>query len=284
MRLLNNTIVRIIVGIIGIPIVIGAAILGNYYFLALCVLFSFFCMNEFYNLFEKPVNKNTWIGGLIGGFSWHKAVFLLISSLIVVSFYYEHFNFVLILYFIMFMYLILDEVIKTVKHFEAIGTWMLSIVYISTPFGLLSLMATTKFTNLFDANYAIICLVLVWVSDSFAFFGGKLFGRHKLIESISPKKTWEGSIIGFTFTVIASVVIWKFFHSDQLLIDFLIIGIITGLFAQIGDLFESYLKRSVQVKDSSNIIPGHGGVLDRFDSILFVVPAVYIYIYLRSTM
>jgi phosphatidate cytidylyltransferase len=87
----------------------------------------------------------------------------------------------------MFVFLIIDEVFKSVKHFEAIGTWMLSIVYISTPFGLLSLMDTSKFVDLFDANYAIICLVLVWISDSFAFFGGKLFGRHKLIDH-QPKK------------------------------------------------------------------------------------------------
>jgi len=281
---LSNTVVRIIVGVIGIPIIILAAIPGNYYFLSLCVLFAFFCMNEFYNLFEKPVNSNSWLAGLIGGISLHKTVFLLISSLIVVSFFYEHINFVLILYFIMFVYLIVDEVFKTVKHFEAIGTWMLSIVYISTPFGLLSLMDSSKFIDLFDANYAIICLVLVWVSDSFAFFGGKLFGRHKLIESISPKKTWEGSIIGFSFTVVTSVLIWRFFYPNGQLIHFLSIGLIAGVFAQIGDLFESYLKRIVKVKDSSNIIPGHGGVLDRFDSILFVVPAVYIYIYLRSTM
>ena len=281
---MSNTVVRIIVGVIGIPIIILAAIPGNYYFLSLCVLFAFFCMNEFYNLFEKPVNSNSWLAGLIGGISLHKTVFLLISSLIVVSFFYEHINFVLILYFIMFVYLIVDEVFKTVKHFEAIGTWMLSIVYISTPFGLLSLMDSSKFIDLFDANYAIICLVLVWVSDSFAFFGGKLFGRHKLIESISPKKTWEGSIIGFSFTVVTSVLIWRFFYPNGQLIHFLSIGLIAGVFAQIGDLFESYLKRIVKVKDSSNIIPGHGGVLDRFDSILFVVPAVYIYIYLRSTM
>ncbi|HEY3251354.1 MAG TPA: phosphatidate cytidylyltransferase, partial [Ignavibacteria bacterium] len=179
---MSNTAVRIIVGVIGIPVIIIAAIFGNYYFLVLTVLLSFFCMNEFYNLFEKPENTDSWLVGMIGGLSAHKAVFLLISSLIVVSFYYEHFNFVLILYFIMFVYLIVDEVVKTIKHFETIGTWMLSIVYISTPFGLLSLMNSSKFIELFDANYAIICLVLVWVSDSFAFFGGKLFGRHKLIE------------------------------------------------------------------------------------------------------
>ena len=281
---MSNTAVRVIVGLIGIPVVLITAYLGNYFFLSFCVIISFFCMNEFYNLFEKPKNAATWFGAWLGGLSVHKTVFLLISSLIVVSFYYEHFNYVLILYFIMFIYLIVDEVVKSEKHFEAIGTWMLSILYISTPFGLLGLMDSTKFVNIFNENFAIICLVLVWVSDSMAFFGGKLFGRHRMAESISPKKTWEGSVIGFIATVITSVIIWKLFNSSEKLIFYIAAGVITGVFAQIGDLFESYLKRIVKVKDSSNLIPGHGGVLDRFDSILFVVPAVYIFIYLNSTL
>lgn len=281
---MNNTVVRVIVGIIGIPLIVATAILGNEVFMVFCVVMSFFCMNEFYNLFEKAQNAESIPGKWIGGWSFHKTVFLLISSLIVVSFYYEHFNYVLILYFLMFMYLIIDEMVKSVKHFEAVGSWLLSIVYISTPFGLLSLMDSAKFLSLFHANYAIICLILVWVSDSFAFFGGKLFGKHKMAESISPKKTWEGSVIGFTFTVIAGMLIWKFFYPEFSVIHFLAISVIIGFFAQIGDLFESYLKRSVKVKDSSNLIPGHGGALDRFDSILFAVPALYIFLYLTITL
>lgn len=280
--MMNNTTVRVIVGSIGIPIVIILALFGNYVFLAFCVLVSFFCMNEFYNLFEKPKSAPSAFTRWAGGFSLHKIVFLLISSLIVICFYYEFFNFVLILYFLMFVYLIIDEVVKSEKHFEAIGSWMLSIVYISTPFGLLSLMGSTKFINLFEANYAIICLVLVWVSDTFAFWGGRTFGKHKLAEMISPKKTWEGSIIGFFFTLIAGILIWNFEYKGFGLAHSLIVAVIVGVFAQVGDLFESHLKRTVQVKDSSQLIPGNGGVLDRFDSILFSVPALYIYLYLKA--
>jgi phosphatidate cytidylyltransferase len=280
---MNNTIVRVIVGIIGIPVIIITAIYGNTAFLVFCAVMSFFCMNEFYNLFEPPLNKNTALGRWLGGWSFHKIVFLLISSLIVISLYFEHFNYVLILYFIMVIYLITDEMFKKVKHFEAIGSWMLSIVYISTPFGLLSLMATDKFMAAHLANYAIITLVLVWVSDTFAFFGGKLLGKHRMAEKISPKKTWEGSVIGFAFTVIAGIIIGKFFYTGFTIIHSIAISVIVGVFAQMGDLFESYLKRSVKVKDSSNLIPGHGGALDRFDSILFAVPALYIYLYLIST-
>lgn len=281
---MSNTAVRVIVGAIGIPLIIISALVGNIPFLIFCVVLAFFCMNEFYNLFERPLNPPSPITKWFGGISWHKTVFLLISSIIVVCFYFEKFSFVLILYFLMFIYLILVEVFNEEKHFEAVGTWLLSVVYISTPFGLLSLIASTKFMDLFEANYAIICLVMVWVSDTFAFFGGKLFGKHKLAERISPKKTWEGSIIGFIFVLIAGVVIWKFFYNDMTLLHWLSIAVIVGVFAQIGDLFESSLKRTVKVKDSSNLIPGHGGALDRFDSILFAVPALYIFLYLKSTL
>lgn len=281
---MNNTVVRVIVGVIGIPLIIISAMLGNEIFLVFCMVLAFFCMNEFYNLFEKPHHPPGELTRWFGGVSFHKTVFLIISTLVVVCFYYEHFNYALILYFVMFIFLIVSEVFKEEKHFEAVGTWLLSVVYISTPFGLLSLMDSSRMLAFNGANYAIICLVLVWVSDSFAFFGGKLFGRHKLAERISPKKTWEGSIIGFLFTMLSGVVIWKFIYPDFTLWHWLSVTLIVGFFAQIGDLFESNLKRSVKVKDSSNLIPGHGGALDRFDSILFAVPALYIFLYLKSTM
>jgi phosphatidate cytidylyltransferase len=281
---LSNTTVRIIVGVIGIPLIIALAYAGNHIFLVFCVIVSFLCMNEFYNLFEKPESNPGILTQWIGGLSFHKTVFLSISSLIVVCFYLEDINYVLILYFLMFIYLILNEVFKREKHFEAIGTWLLSIVYISTPFGLLSLMNSTKFIGEFGADYAIIIMGLVWTSDTFAYFGGRTFGKHKLAERISPKKTWEGSIIGFAFTLIIGVLIKVFFDAGFSYAHIITVSVITGVFAQIGDLFESNLKRSVQIKDSSQLIPGHGGFLDRFDSLLFTVPAVYIYLYLKATM
>lgn len=281
---MNNTTVRILVGALGIPLILTLAIIGNNVFMVFCVIVAFFCMNEFYNLFEQPVTPPSFFTRWAGGVSFHKIIFLLISTSIVVCLYYEKFNYVFILFFIMFVYLIIDEVVKVEKHFEAIGSWMLSIIYISAPFGLLSLMDSTKFINLFGANYAIICMVMIWITDTFAFFGGKAFGRHKLAERISPKKTWEGSIIGFIFTIISGIALWYFFYPGAGLINMIIIGVIVGVFSQFGDLFESHLKRSVKVKDSSHMIPGHGGFLDRFDSILFAVPALYIYLYLKSTL
>jgi phosphatidate cytidylyltransferase len=119
---------------------------------------------------------------------------------------------------------------------------------------------------------------MIWVCDSAAYYIGSAFGKHKLFPRVSPNKSWEGAIAGFIFAVVTAVA------AKYLLLDYLrtdqavILGIIVGIFGQLGDLFESLLKRDAGVKDSSNLIPGHGGVLDRFDSLLVVSPLVYLYL------
>jgi phosphatidate cytidylyltransferase len=281
---MSNTAVRVIVGIIGIPLIITIALAGGYVFLVFCVVVSFLCMNEFFNLFETPLHKPSWFLRWAGGINLKKSIFLLVNSLIVVCFYFTKFNYVVILYFVMFLYLIIDELFKAERHFEAIGTWLLSILYISSPFGLLSLMNSDNFILLFGADYAVICMGLVWVSDTFAFWGGKTYGKHVLAEKISPKKTWEGSVTGFIFTIITGIMLSVLFPEKLPMLNMIIISVIVAVFAQLGDLFESHLKRTVDIKDSSRLIPGHGGFLDRFDSLLFAVPAVYIFLYLKSTL
>ena len=118
-------------------------------------------------------------------------------------------------------------------------------------------------------------LFLIWANDSFAFFGGKYFGKHKF-SKISPNKTIEGLVSGFVFTVITSVV-FHFITKEISLADSVIMGAVISVLAPTGDLLESFLKRYTGVKDSSHIIPGHGGILDRFDSLIFCTPFVYIY-------
>ncbi|MBI4547794.1 MAG: phosphatidate cytidylyltransferase [Ignavibacteriae bacterium] len=118
----------------------------------------------------------------------------------------------------------------------------------------------------------------IWISDSAAFHVGTLFGKHKLFPRVSPNKSWEGAIIGFVFALLTAVAA-KYLVLEYLpLGSAIIIGIIVGVFGQLGDLIESLFKRDAGVKDSSNLIPGHGGVLDRFDSLLLVSPLVYLYL------
>jgi len=117
--------------------------------------------------------------------------------------------------------------------------------------------------------------LLVWTNDTFAYICGNLFGKHKLIVSISPNKTWEGSIGGFLFTVLVGFIIDSYLFQGNYF--WIIAAILVSPAAVIGDLFESALKRKNNVKDTGNIMPGHGGILDRFDAMFFAIPFFYIW-------
>lgn len=133
-------------------------------------------------------------------------------------------------------------------------------------------------------NYEVFFVfVLLWTSDSFAYLAGNLFGKHKLAPSISGGKTWEGFIGGFIFTILGGVLI-NYFAQDMVHGNWIIIAAIIAFLGPIGDLTESKLKRFFGVKDSSNLIPGHGGFLDRLDSFIFVVPFIYLYYLLDYTL
>jgi phosphatidate cytidylyltransferase len=118
----------------------------------------------------------------------------------------------------------------------------------------------------------------IWVCDSAAYFAGRAFGRHRLFERVSPKKSWEGAVAGFVGAV-AAFVVGKVIALPYLgLAEAVFCGVIVGVFGQVGDLAESLLKRDAGVKDSSSLIPGHGGILDRFDSLMFVSPLLFFYL------
>ena len=118
----------------------------------------------------------------------------------------------------------------------------------------------------------------LWLGDTAAMFFGKMFGKHKLAPIVSPNKTVEGFIGGFIGAVVVAMVFKIFWLNETNAYHLIVISILIGLFGQLGDLVESLWKRSLGIKDSSAIIPGHGGVLDRFDSLLFSAPVLYLYL------
>lgn len=138
------------------------------------------------------------------------------------------------------------------------------------------------------ANYGdylvILTYLTTWSSDTFAFFVGSKFGKNKLSPTISPKKTIEGSIGGLIGSTVAGIIIGIFYNSyfnvDLALFHYLVIGLLSGIFGQLGDLTASCIKRYCGVKDFGKILPGHGGMMDRFDSILFTMPIVFTYYFL----
>lgn len=124
--------------------------------------------------------------------------------------------------------------------------------------------------------------VSVWACDTVAYFVGIKFGKHKLFPRVSPKKTWEGAIGGFVGAIAAFAILASYFLPQMPILHTIVCGVIVAVMGQVGDLAESLLKRDASVKDSSQIIPGHGGLLDRFDSILFVAPLILIYVQIIS--
>lgn len=129
--------------------------------------------------------------------------------------------------------------------------------------------------------WTFLTFILVWATDTFAYLVGRAIGRHRLAPQVSPKKTIEGSMGGLLFCMLSGLIAWKLLGGTRAF-PFLGLSFVVGIGAQIGDLFESALKRSVNIKDSGNLIPGHGGILDRFDSLLFVVPLVYYWLVLSG--
>ena len=151
------------------------------------------------------------------------------------------------------------------------------ILYISLPISLLNFIVFNEYS--YNSIYLMATLLFLWNSESAAYFGGSLFGRKKLFESVSPMKTWEGVISGLLANVILAYLIhqfiWASFQTFTFWVLFSMVVLVSGIF---GDLFESLLKRNFNLKDSGNKLPGHGGFLDRFDSFFFVIPYVYFYL------
>lgn len=148
--------------------------------------------------------------------------------------------------------------------------------YIILPFSFTILLPLIN--GEYQPNIIIFILVLIWTNDSFAYLTGKNFGKRKLFERVSPKKTIEGFIGGLIFSVLLGIVIGIYFHTFGIL-HWIIIALLVSILGTLGDLIESKFKRQANIKDSGNIMPGHGGILDRLDSFIFITPFIYLYIH-----
>lgn len=147
-----------------------------------------------------------------------------------------------------------------------------SMVFLSLPCAMMVVMHL-----LFSPKMVLLLFALLWVNDTFAYLTGRLLGKHKLFERISPGKTIEGSIGGLLFTMVG-VIVFSHYVAWLPMKTAIGMGLIAVIFGTLGDLCESMLKRQAGVKDSGKLIPGHGGILDRFDSVLFAIPFVFVYL------
>ncbi|MEK6783782.1 MAG: phosphatidate cytidylyltransferase [Bacteroidota bacterium] len=261
----NNLTQRIITGILGSAFIIVSIIYSEWTYFA---VFSFICIAtlwEFYGL--------SGLDGMIPLKTFGTICGMIIFCL---SFFIERQTISYRYYFLVFPLLSCVYMIKLYKKFERkpftnIAFTFLGILYVAIPFALLNIAA---FENGYY-NYQVMvgCLFILWASDTGAYFAGTLFGKRKLFERISPKKSWEGAVGGAILAFIFAFVIAYYFKTLVFWqwMSISVIIIIGGVF---GDLVESLLKRSIEIKDSGESLPGHGGFLDRFDGLLIAAPFI----------
>ena len=194
---------------------------------------------------------------------------------------------VFIPYLVTIVYLLVAELY--LKQPDPVSDWaytMLSQMYVALPLSLLNVLAFPANTSgmvTFNTLLPLSIFVFLWVNDSGAYCVGSLIGRHKLFPRISPGKSWEGSIGGAVFVLAAAWAISHFLDDGMLTLpQWLGLGLVVVIFGTWGDLVESLFKRTLGIKDSGSILPGHGGMLDRFDSSLMAIPAAVVYLYTLS--
>ena len=263
---------RAITGFFFIIVMLASVLLGHYVFGIFYLVLGIYCLWEFYGLVkESGISPNQSIGIVYGFFIY--VIFALIARNDIAP---NH-----KLFFILMPIpgaIFYKELFKMSKHpFTNIAYTFTGLVYTVIPFTFFHALAYLGGT--FNFHIPLAFLIMLWANDTGAYLVGIKFGRHKLFERHSPKKTWEGFIGGVLISALAAFIISLYFK-DLTLAQWIPIAVIISCFGTLGDLVESMLKRSLNIKDSGGILPGHGGVLDRFDGLLFSVPIVYAYLYL----
>lgn len=271
---MNNVVTRSISGAVYVGLIVGAILAGSYWMLWLVMLLAFVAITEF----DMIANKRR-LPAILRGID------LFTSGMLLLGIYAGSLgdskkSILLFLFFIILLMarLIAALYIRTDNPLSESGYSLMAQLYITMPMAMLLGMY-------YSISPAIVLLmfIMIWLNDTGAFCVGSLMGKHRLFERISPKKSWEGFFGGLVFTVLAGVVAASCFskhfpgYDAQRLAG---MGVVVTAFATWGDLVESLIKRTLGIKDSGSIMPGHGGILDRIDSLLFVAPATFIYMLL----
>lgn len=274
---MKNFIQRAITGIIFVAVLIGCIIGSPFSFGILFAIISGMATYEFCNLVNKledvDINRNICTLG---------SVFLFFC------FFYYGINptdtGIFIPYLILLVYLMISELY--LKKSNPIHNWaysMLSQVYVGLPFALLNVLAfqSIEATSYYQFILPLSIFIFIWINDTGAYCTGMLFGKHRLFERISPKKSWEGSIGGAIFCIAAAFALAHWVPVMNTM-EWIGMALTVVIFGTWGDLTESLMKRHLGIKDSGNILPGHGGMLDRFDSAIMAIPATVVYLYVLS--
>jgi len=259
---MTTTITRALSGAVYVLLLVGATLYSQYSFLLLFGLLLLFSVGEFCKLVSlKPIIPLiiATVGYILSNLTntiKTNEILLLIAALMVS------------VRTLLFLFEKKDRFLDTqAKYVFLIGYLIIPIIiFTKIPF----------ISNQYVPEIIISILVIIWANDTFAYLVGITMGKNKLFERISPRKTIEGFVGGVIFAVVAGILLAQFYLMDSV-IKWIIIAMIVSAFGTLGDLIESKFKRIAGVKDSGNIMPGHGGFLDRLDSIIFVAPFVYLF-------
>ena len=276
---MKNFIQRAITGLIFVAVLIGCIIGSPLSFGLLFSIISAMATAEFCNLMNKHegvrVNRNICVLGSV--------------SLFLCFFYYgmnPAQTGIFIPYLIITIYLMVSELYLKKKHpLNSLAYAMLSQIYVGLPFALLNVLAfhSNGWDSVSEYQFILPLSIFAfnWINDTGAYCTGMLLGKHPLFKRISPKKSWEGSIGGAVFSIAGAFALAYFFPIMSTA-AWVGMGLTVVVFGTWGDLTESLMKRHLGIKDSGNILPGHGGMLDRFDSAIMAIPAAVVYLYLIS--
>lgn len=272
----NNLFQRFIVALAGIPLLLWINATGGLYFLAMLLLLSLVATFEFHRMAEHRAHPSSLM------------LMLFLTAFLQVNFYYTFLEYWEALLAALMLLFVAELYRKQGSQLLDLGAALVGLLYVNLTFGaLLRLRMIDAGTHHAGggggapgrgAALVLLMFVCVWAADIFAFFGGRALGgrfiKQKLFPRLSPNKTWEGYFSGIAGSISAAFFCSEFVPaspSDNILL----FGILIGVTCPAGDLMESMFKRDAGVKDSSGLIPGHGGVLDRFDTIMFIAPLLY---------
>ncbi len=265
---------RVLVALWGIPLILGLSFLGGYYFLLLILVINGMALWEFYSMYHQ---KEIYPYRILG---------VVLSELMLLLLFFfpwiPLFSVLLVFLAVVFLrHLIVSRNNSSVNTVFTVGgvfyitLFLMAILNLRMQFNEL----TGLVSEVAGGMFLVLLWVTIWICDTMAYFGGRLFGKHKLAPRTSPNKTIEGAISGFLAAIIVFVAGGSIFLPELSFYYYLLGGLLIGIFGQLGDLVESRFKRDAGVKDTSTLLPGHGGFLDRFDSFIFLSPFFYFLFY-----
>ncbi|MBQ6175849.1 MAG: phosphatidate cytidylyltransferase [Bacteroidales bacterium] len=269
---MNNTVKRTLSGICFLAIVIGGLLVNKYLYAALITFMMVTMLYEFYRMTMGELFPRTRALAIVLGCSSFLTLFFVLAFRLEI-------RLVGLSAILLLVLMISTLMVKDKADFKLFSFLYTGLLYIAAPLTLSSFVVLDQAGN-FDGRPMLAFFIIIWASDVGAYCVGMLLGKYskKLFESVSPKKTWAGFWGGLAFAVLAGLILvwtglWTYpwYHA-------IILSVIMHVAGVFGDLFESQWKRVCEIKDSGNIIPGHGGMMDRFDSALFAIPAGVIYL------